>query len=207
MASNTSKSILFNLSLFLNDTGIQRYLGKFSRGLNLVNLKTESSSLQILHDTSANYSGTTVSYTSIATPLATVILTDVPLVVAMTAGVNTTTFGAANSAVTSITVTAGGSGYTTATVGFTGGGGSGATATAVIANGSIQSIVITNGGTGYTSAPTVTITGDGTNATATATISTLSVNCPIIWPSALSSVSFTNYDRVNDATVDIFQFS
>ena len=54
--------------------------------------------------------------------------------------------------------------YTTASVAFTGGGGSGAAATASIRNGSIEYIEITNEGSGYTSAPTMTITGDGSGA-------------------------------------------
>lgn len=70
--------------------------------------------------------------------------------------------------ITGVTVTEGGSGYTTAAVGFSGGGGSGATATATIVGGEITAITLTNAGHGYTSAPTVTITGDGEDATATA---------------------------------------
>jgi hypothetical protein len=54
-------------------------------------------------------------------------------------------------------------------VSFTGGGGSGAEATALIdANGKVTSINITNTGSGYTSAPTVTIAPVGTTALATA---------------------------------------
>lgn len=74
--------------------------------------------------------------------------------------------------VSSATVTAGGTGYTTApTVAFTGGGGTGATATAAFAAGAVTTITITNGGSGYTSAPTVSLTGGGgTGATATAAV-------------------------------------
>ena len=73
-----------------------------------------------------------------------------------------------------IALTSGGSGYTSApTVGFTGGGGSGATARAIVVGGSVASIVITNPGTGYTSAPAVTFTGGaGSGAAATTTLST-----------------------------------
>lgn len=83
--------------------------------------------------------------------------------------------------VRSCTVTAGGSGYTSATVGFTGGGGTGAAATATVQGGAVVSITMTNYGTGYTSAPTVNISGDGTGATATADLwslhtGTLSLN-------------------------------
>ena len=72
--------------------------------------------------------------------------------------------------VTGIRVTAGGSGYTSApTVTFTGGGGSGATATAVVTNGAVTGITLTASGSGYTSAPTVSFAGGGGNgATATA---------------------------------------
>jgi FtsP/CotA-like multicopper oxidase with cupredoxin domain len=54
-------------------------------------------------------------------------------------------------------VTSGGSGYTTPTVILTGGGGTGATATARVSQGVVIALVLTNSGTGYTSAPTVTL--------------------------------------------------
>jgi phage tail sheath protein FI len=82
-------------------------------------------------------------------------------------------------AVSSITVTAQGTGYTSApTVGFTGGGGTGAAATAVLGTGAnagkVVSITVTNPGTGYTSAPTVGLTGGGgSGATATAAVGTI----------------------------------
>ncbi len=72
--------------------------------------------------------------------------------------------------ITFVRVTAGGSGYTNATVAI-GGGGSGATASAVISNGVIIGIVVVSPGSNYgvagASVP-VTITGSGTGATATA---------------------------------------
>ncbi len=56
----------------------------------------------------------------------------------------------------------GGSNYTSnPTVAITGGGGTGATATASTGGGSIVGFTITNPGSGYTSNPTVTITGGG----------------------------------------------
>ena len=81
----------------------------------------------------------------------------------------------------SVNITSGGSGYSSApTVTFSGGGGSGAQATAVITNGSVTDIVFTrnpltsyNRGQSYTSAPTITFTGGGSgviHAAATATI-------------------------------------
>ena len=68
----------------------------------------------------------------------------------------------------SIAVITGGSGYTEApVVTITGGGGTGATAEAVLSDDRIGRIALTARGTGYGDAPTVTIAGDG-GATATA---------------------------------------
>lgn len=73
----------------------------------------------------------------------------------------------------SVTVNGGGAGYTVApTITITGGGGTGATATATVADGGVTGITVTNAGSGYTSVPTVTITadvGDTITAPATAT--------------------------------------
>jgi autotransporter-associated beta strand protein len=71
--------------------------------------------------------------------------------------------------------TSGGSGYIGAPfVQISGGGGTGATAYAVMNSGSISQIVVTSPGTGYTSAPTVTLTGGG--AAQAATVSGVSLN-------------------------------
>lgn len=69
-------------------------------------------------------------------------------------------------------VTSGGTGYTSApTVSFTGGGGTGAAATAVLTSGVVTGITVTNAGSGYTSAPTVAFSGGaGSGASATATV-------------------------------------
>lgn len=74
-----------------------------------------------------------------------------------------------------ITVANGGTGYTAVpTVTVTGGGGTEATATAVISGGKVTKIVISNYGKNFTSAPAVTITGgSGTGATGLATITTV----------------------------------
>lgn len=71
-----------------------------------------------------------------------------------------------------VTPTAPGTGYTSVpTVAFSGGGGSGAVATAVLSAGTVVSVNVTDPGTGYTSAPTVAITGGGgSGATATSTV-------------------------------------
>ncbi|MEK7399885.1 MAG: DUF2589 domain-containing protein [Candidatus Poribacteria bacterium] len=74
--------------------------------------------------------------------------------------------------VSSVAVTNGGAGYTSApTVAFTGGGGTGATATATISGGAVVGVNVTNPGTGYTSAPGVTFTGGGATTDAVATAS------------------------------------
>jgi hypothetical protein len=73
----------------------------------------------------------------------------------------------------SIIVADGGANYREApTVTITGGGGTGATATAKVANGKLQSITVTNGGSGYTTTPTVTLTG-GAGSTLSADGSTI----------------------------------
>lgn len=75
-------------------------------------------------------------------------------------------------AVSQVIVTNGGTGYSTApTVSFTGGGGVGATAVAVVSGGIVVAINVTAEGIGYTSAPTVGFTGGGgTGAAATASV-------------------------------------
>ena len=71
--------------------------------------------------------------------------------------------------VASITIVNGGSGYTAPTVTLTGGGGTGALATATTSSGVITGIAVTTAGTGYTSAPTVVISGQaGAGAAGTA---------------------------------------
>jgi hypothetical protein len=86
--------------------------------------------------------------------------------------------------VIAVNVTNGGTGYTSApNVTFTGGGGSGVSATAVI-SGMVTGVTISNGGTGYTSAPAVTFSAPssgGTVATGTANVI-----------SKVASVSVTN---------------
>ena len=72
--------------------------------------------------------------------------------------------------VSSIQVNAGGTGYiTTPTVTISGGGGTGAQATAIISEGSVISIIVDQPGSGYTSTPTVSIAGgSGSGASAVA---------------------------------------
>lgn len=74
----------------------------------------------------------------------------------------TITYGSRVSRVTHVSVTNGGTGFATApTVVFTGGGGTGAAATAYVDGGVITGVVVTNGGSGYTSSPSVSFTGGG----------------------------------------------
>lgn len=81
-----------------------------------------------------------------------------------TAGTNATSTGKINTGgqVREIQVDNGGTNYTsTPTVAFSGGGGSGAAATAMIMGGKVVKIIVTNPGFGYTSVPTVTLNGGG----------------------------------------------
>lgn len=79
-----------------------------------------------------------------------------------------------------IRVSAAGKGYTTApTVVITGGGGTGATATAAVSKGAVTGITVTIAGSGYTSVPTVAFTGDdGTDAAAVAELGDGDFNLP-----------------------------
>ena len=71
-----------------------------------------------------------------------------------------------------VSVTAAGTGYVNPSVAFTGGGGTGASATAILGtSGTIVGIAVNSPGQNYTSAPNVTIIdASGTGATATATL-------------------------------------
>jgi len=67
--------------------------------------------------------------------------------------------------VVSVTINNGGSGYVTApTLAFTGGAGSGATATCTVVDGVVTSVTVTAQGSGYTSVPTVAITAATNNS-------------------------------------------
>ena len=69
--------------------------------------------------------------------------------------------------VAGISITNGGSGYTAApAISFSGGGGSGAAAKAIISGGVVTNIVVTNPGYGYTSAPAITFSSGAAAATA-----------------------------------------
>jgi hypothetical protein len=85
------------------------------------------------------------------------------------------------STVRSVTVTYAGNGYDPSTppaITFTGGGGTGAAATAVVGDGGVKTFTITNGGAGYnggatgnfTAVPAVNLTGTGAGATFNVTV-------------------------------------
>ena len=103
--------------------------------------------------------------------------------------------------VTGVALVTGGAGYTTApTVSFTpaaGGGGTGATAVAVVTGGVVTGIFVTNPGSGYLLAPTVNITGGGgAGATAQSTVvlgslGTVSVTSTGVTCLTAPNVSFT----------------
>ncbi len=99
--------------------------------------------------------------------------------------------------VSSVTVNNQGSGYTSApTVTISGGGGTGATATARLTGDKVTAITVTAPGSGFTTQPTLTITGGGgTGATATAIM--LSTACIQVSDNAnyaitVSAPGFTN---------------
>ena len=78
--------------------------------------------------------------------------------------------GAGSGSVTSITVDDGGSGFDSVPdVTFTGGGGIGAEAFAVVESGAVTEVIVTGGGGGYASAPTVVFPGGTPEAAAAAT--------------------------------------
>lgn len=96
----------------------------------------------------------------------------------------------AGTGVDEITITDGGEDYATApTVAFSGGGGTGAAATATVVDGVVTAITITNPGSGYTSAPTISFSGGGgTGAAATATIAGLANAVVAAMPAILSQL-------------------
>jgi len=111
-------------------------------------------------------------------------------------------------ALVSVVVTAGGSGYpANSTVSITGGGGSGATATADIEGGVVTAINVVNGGSGYTTNPTITVTpgATGSGASATAVLETAAGynpcgSAPACYPPAVNYSPL--YYMVNGVSLD-----
>jgi len=83
--------------------------------------------------------------------------------------------------VSGVTVTTGGSGYVSGSVvSFSGGGGTGATGTAVVTNGALTGVTITTPGTGYTSAPAMIFTTGTGAVTSASLVQTLNASAPFI---------------------------
>ncbi len=83
----------------------------------------------------------------------------------------TVVYPAAANTLLGVTVVTGGAGYTgVPSVTFTGGGGTGATATAVVNGGVVTAVTLGNPGSGYVSPPTVVFTGGGATTAATANV-------------------------------------
>lgn len=108
----------------------------------------------------------------------------------------------------------GGTGYGNgATIGFTGGGGTGAAAIAVISGGVITGINMTNWGASYTSAPGVVITpvSGGSGASATAIVGVNIINwlqpVDVLWGSLrinFDYLTFTNFNSFARAYMSVF---
>ena len=98
---------------------------------------------------------------------------------------------------TQIILDDGGTGYTSApAVSFTGGGGSGATASCEIGGGAVTKIYIQNAGTEYTSAPTIVFTGGaGSGATATAIADSLADE--MVCPQKFETILGVSYNQQN----------
>jgi predicted secreted hydrolase len=103
-----------------------------------------------------------------------------------------------------INVVNGGSGYTSApTVQITGGGGSLASASAVVTNGVVSGIILISGGIGYTSVPTVTLTGGGgSGATAQAVFSYVTMRAPASDPLKNMAVKARIVDEATGTPVE-----
>jgi FtsP/CotA-like multicopper oxidase with cupredoxin domain/fibronectin type 3 domain-containing protein len=102
-------------------------------------------------------------------------------------------------ALTSVQVTDGGVGYIQAPdVVISGGGGSGATATASIANGRVTAVTLTNPGSGYTSAPFVTFKSKQSGGLgATASVYTSATQRKTVQNKAIQELFDPNYGRMN----------
>jgi len=99
---------------------------------------------------------------------------------------------------TQIILDNGGSGYTsTPAVSFTGGGGSGATATSEIGGGAVTKINITSAGSDYTSAPTISfdLVSGGSGATATAIVDSWADE--MVCPQQFETILGVTYNQAN----------
>ncbi len=111
---------------------------------------------------------------------------------------NATVGSTTNKPVLGVTVVSPGTGYTSApTVTFSGGGGSGAAATATVANGRITGFTVTSSGSGYSSAPSVSLSGgNGTLASARAVIEGGTVTSHALWAATAAPVGNATDSRI-----------
>jgi FtsP/CotA-like multicopper oxidase with cupredoxin domain len=95
--------------------------------------------------------------------------------------------------VTGFKVLTAGTGYATApAVAITGGGGSGATAHAVVAGGAVTDVVLDTAGTGFTTAPVVTLLGGGGSGA-----SVTAIGWHVMEPKAIQELFTVDYGRMN----------
>lgn len=164
--------------------GINDQLGDFQVGARVVVVAVEEGST--IDETIANLLGSQATYSGIyAGLLAGRDLGVIPRLVMVPGYTHQTRRGVA-----AVTITNDGQNYTSPpAVAFSGGGGAGATGTAVVEDGQVVGVTVTNPGSGYTSAPTVAFTGGGgTGATGTATVAFLANPICAALPSVCSKL-------------------
>jgi hypothetical protein len=100
--------------------------------------------------------------------------------------------------VSGVTVTTGGSGYVNGSpISFSGGGGAGATGTAVVTNGALTGVTITAPGTGYTSAPAPVFSAGTGAVTSVSLVQTLNASGPFISTGSFATTTYnaTDYNK------------
>jgi len=104
--------------------------------------------------------------------------------------------------IAALSVVGAGSGYTAApTISFSGGGGTGVTATAAISSGTVSGITITANGSGFTSVPSVTVTGGTATTTASITASVLTaldvISVTVNYQNSWIDLAYTYFTEFN----------
>jgi hypothetical protein len=102
----------------------------------------------------------------------------------------------------SIVIATSGTNYTTApAISFTGGGGSGAAATASVLNGGLYTIELTNGGSGYVTAPAVTIAASPSRTLFTGVLTVTSAFVNSILPSTAVTIQISAASTIGTSTL------